>query len=52
MSAKEEMIRAFIGKALKMPNGDYITFMGNRFVYFDKLSGRVIRLKIVRINEV
>ncbi len=51
-SAKEKLLEAFIGKALQMPNGDYITFMGNRFVYFSKSSGRIIRLKLVRIEDV
>ncbi len=53
MSGKEELMAAFVGKALQMPNGDYVTFMGNRFVYIAKADGyKVIKLKLKRIQEV
>ena len=53
MTAKSELIRAFVGKALQMPNGDYITFMGKRFVYIAKTDGyKILKLKLKRIRDV
>ncbi len=57
MTARKELYDAFVGQVLLMPNGDYITILGKKFVYIVMSEssvkyGSVIPLKLRSIRAV